>query len=81
MIDAVQVAQNAMMLIALMAALWLIMRFGRLILGVSFVILFCFGHFGWAFFAFWLLGIAEGAQRQSMAELRAAGLCNGPWIP
>jgi uncharacterized membrane protein len=63
---------------------WIVLRvwfaFDRFICRVSTIVLLFLGQYGWALLAFALLCIAENAHRALMAQRRAAGFYNGPWI-
>jgi len=80
MSDPLSLAQHALLLIAAWAVLRVWFAFDRLILRASAIVLFCLGHYAWAFFAFVLLCIAESVHRGIMAPRRAKGSYNGPWI-
>lgn len=72
--------QHALVLVGVWALLRAWFAFDRLICRASTVVLFCLGEYGWALLAFALLCIAENAHRALMAQRRAGGFYNGPWI-
>jgi hypothetical protein len=80
MIDLPSLAQHALLLIGAWALLRVWFAFDRLIYRAGTIVLFCIDQYGWALLAFVLLCIAENAHRALMAQRRAAGIYNGPWI-
>lgn len=78
--DLPSLAQHALLLAIAWGLLRVWFAFDRLICRVSTIVLFFFGQYGWALLAFALLCIAENAHLTLMAQRRASGFYNGPWI-
>jgi hypothetical protein len=78
--DIPSLAQHALLFVGAWAALRMWFAFDRLICRVGTIALFCIGQYGWALLAFALLCIAENAHRALIAQRRAGGFYNGPWI-
>lgn len=79
-IDIIAIGQHILVLAAFVAFSIFWSKFGRLVLGSSTIILFCLSEYGWALLALVLWIMAVDAHRTFMAQQRAAGFYNGPWI-
>lgn len=79
-LDPVSIGQHVLVVIAFFVFCWLWTRFARLVFGWGAILLFCIGEYGWAFLALLIWYADECAHRRFMAEERAAGFYNGPWV-
>lgn len=80
MTDALALVQHALLLAALWVTVRVWLAVDRVVLRVSTVVLFCIGEYAWALLAFVVLCVAESAHQRFMADRRASGFYNGPWI-
>lgn len=78
--DALPLLQHTLLLVAAWVTLRVWFAVDRVILRTSAFVLFCLGQYAWALLAFVLLCVAESAHRGLMAQRRAEGFYNGPWI-
>lgn len=78
--DVLSLLQHALLLVGMWAMLRTWFAIDRLVLRISTIILLLVGLYAWALLAFVMLCIAESAHCRLMAQRRAAGFYNGPWI-